>query len=85
MHFDGSDHQFVMALDKRTGKTVWKTRRSIDFQDLDKDGKPAADGDLRKAFSTPQVEQINGRWEMISLWAKAAYSYDPFTGWLVIC
>ena len=80
MHFDGSDHQFVMALDKQTGKTVWKTNRSIDFQDLDQNGKPAADGDLRKAFSTPHVERINGRWEMISLGAKAAYSYDPFTG-----
>lgn len=80
MHFDGSDVQFVMALDKKTGKTLWQTKRSIDFQDLDKNGKPAADGDLRKAFATPQVERINGRWEMISLGAKAAYSYDPFTG-----
>lgn len=80
MHFDGSDHQFVAALDKRTGKTVWQTKRSIDFQDLDKNGKPAAEGDLRKAFSTPHVVQINGRWEMISLGAKAAYSYDPLTG-----
>ena len=80
MHFDGSDRQFVMALDKKTGKTLWETKRSIDFQDLDKDGKPAAEGDLRKAFSTPHVERINGRWEMISLGAKAAYSYDPMTG-----
>lgn len=80
MHFDGSDHQFVVALDKKTGKTVWQTKRSIDFQDLDKNGKPAAEGDLRKAFSTPHVERINGRWEMISLGAKAAYSYDPLTG-----
>ena len=80
MHFDGSDHQFVMALDKNTGKTVWQTKRSIDFQDLDVNGKPAAEGDLRKAFSTPHVERINGRWEMISLGAKAAYSYDPLTG-----
>ena len=80
MHFDGSDKQFVMALDKTTGKTVWQTKRSIDFQDLDKNGKPVDDGDQRKAFSTPQVERINGRWEMISLGAKAAYSYDPLTG-----
>jgi outer membrane protein assembly factor BamB len=80
MHFDGSDHQFVAALDKRTGKTIWQTKRSIDFQDLDKNGKPAAEGDLRKAFSTPHVAQINGRWELISLGAKAAYSYDPLTG-----
>jgi len=80
MHFDGSDHQFVMALDKKTGKTVWRTNRSIDFQDLDKNGKPAAEGDLRKAFATPHVARINGRWEMISFGAKAAYSYDPLTG-----
>ena len=32
MHFDGSDQQYVVALDKNTGKTVWKTARSIDFQ-----------------------------------------------------
>lgn len=80
MHFDGSDHQFVVALDKNTGKTIWRTERSIDFQDLDKNGKPAAEGDLRKAFSTPHVVELNGRWEMISLGAKAAYGYDPFTG-----
>src|SRR5499427_8317617 len=50
MHFDGSDVQYAVALDKRTGKTVWKTPRSIDFQDLQPDGKPQADGDFRKAF-----------------------------------
>ncbi len=80
MHFDGSDHQFAVALDKRTGKTVWLTKRSIDFQDILPNGKIAADGDYRKGFATPQVAQLNGRWEMISLGSKAAYSYDPFTG-----
>lgn len=80
MNFDGSDHQFVMALDKRTGKTIWRTERSIDFQDLGPDGKPAAEGDLRKAFATPHVTLVNGRPELISLGAKAAYAYDPLTG-----
>jgi outer membrane protein assembly factor BamB len=80
MNFDGSDRQFVIALDKLTGKTVWMTKRSIDFQDLLPNGKPAADGDMRKAFATPQVAQLDGRWELISLGAKAAYSYDPMTG-----
>ncbi|NOT59327.1 MAG: PQQ-binding-like beta-propeller repeat protein [Acidobacteria bacterium] len=80
MHFDGSDKQYIVALDKKTGKTVWQTNRSIDFQDIQPNGKIAADGDFRKAFATPHVAQLNGRWEMISLGAKAAYSYDPFTG-----
>jgi outer membrane protein assembly factor BamB len=80
MNFDGSDQQFVIALDKRTGKTVWRTKRSIDFQDLEANGKPAADGDFRKGFATPHVTMINGRWELISLGSKAAYSYNPFNG-----
>ena len=80
MHFDGSDHQFVVALDKRTGKTVWRTDRSIDFQDLNPDGKPKADGDFRKAFSTPQIVTVDGRPVMVSIGSKAIYGYDPRTG-----
>ena len=80
MNFDGSDQQFVIALDKRTGKTVWRTNRSIDFRDIEPNGKIAADGDFRKAFATPHVALINGRWELISLGSKAAYSYNPLNG-----
>ena len=55
MNFDGSDFQYVVALDKNTGKTIWKTDRSVDYQDLGPDGKPQAQGDFRKAFSTPRI------------------------------
>jgi outer membrane protein assembly factor BamB len=80
MNFDGSDHQFVLALDKRTGKTVWKTNRTVDFQDLDASGKPTAEGDYRKAFSTPHVATFNGKPELISLGSRAAYGYSPYDG-----
>lgn len=80
MHFDGSDVQYLVALDKKTGKTVWKTDRSIDFQDLGPDGKPAAEGDLRKAFATPHITTVNGKPQLISSGAKATYAYDPLTG-----
>lgn len=80
MNFDGSDHQFVVALDKHTGRTEWRTERSIDFKDLDQDGKPQGDGDFRKAFSTPQVGMIHGRPLLLSVGAKAIYGYDPLTG-----
>jgi outer membrane protein assembly factor BamB len=87
MHFDGSDHQFVVALDKHTGKTVWRTPRSIDFQDLGPDGKPKADGDFRKGFATPHIVMVNGQPIMVSIGSKAVYGYDPKTGkeiWRVI-
>ena len=80
MHFDGSDRQFVIALDKRTGKTVWRTERSIDFKDLTADGKIEADGDFRKAFSTPIIVTVGADPMLLSLGSEAAYGYDPATG-----
>ena len=80
MHFDGSDVQYVTALDTNTGKTVWKTPRSIDFKDLTPEGKPKADGDFRKAFATPHVITVGGEPLLVSLGGKAAYGYDPMTG-----
>lgn len=80
MNFDGSDHQFLMALDKDTGKTAWRTERSIDFKDLGPDGKPQTEGDLRKAFSTPHVANVAGEPILISIGAKAVYGYKPNSG-----
>jgi len=80
MHFDGSDHQFVLALDKKTGKTVWRSERSIDYKDLGPDGKPQAEGDYRKAFATPHVTTVGGKPLLISIGSKATYGYDPLTG-----
>jgi outer membrane protein assembly factor BamB len=80
MHFDGSDVQYVVALDKQTGRTVWRTNRSIDYQDLEADGRIKGDGDFRKAFSTPLIVQTGSGPVMVSIGSKAAYGYDPMTG-----
>lgn len=80
MNFDGSDAQFIIALDKKTGKTVWRKQRSIDFKDLGADGKPKSEGDFRKAFATPHVANIDGKPLLISQGANAAYGYNPLTG-----
>jgi len=78
--YDGADHQFVLAMDTQSGKTRWETKRSVDFKDLDADGKPKADGDLRKAYATPHVITSDGREVMICQGAMATYGYDPRTG-----
>jgi len=80
MNFDGSDFQYVVALDKHTGRTVWRVDRSVDFQDLDESGRPRADGDMRKAFSTPQIVHEDGKTVLLSSGAKAHYAYEPATG-----
>ncbi len=73
VHFDGYDVQYVVALDRKTGKTVWKTDRSNDFGGTE-------DGDFKKAFSTPLVIEAAGRLQLISPGSRAAMAYDPLTG-----
>ena len=72
LHFDGIDVQYLAALDKTSGQTVWRTDRSTDFA--------GADGDLRKAYSTPLTAEVGGRTLLLSPGAKAAMAYLPETG-----
>lgn len=69
---DGIDVQYMAALDKNTGKVVWKTTRSVSF-----DGVLP---DIRKAYNTPIVIHNEGREEVVSIGAHRVYSYDVFTG-----
>lgn len=78
--FDGADLQYHIALDKQTGKTVWKTDRSVIWNDENIPGQMAKDGDLRKAHSTPLIVTVGGQPMMLSAGAKAAYGYEPRTG-----
>jgi outer membrane protein assembly factor BamB len=80
VNFDGSDRQFIVALDKMTGRTVWQKQRSIDYKDLGPDGQPVTEGDLRKSFGTCHVAELSGRATLLSQGAKALYAYDPLTG-----
>ncbi len=70
--FDGFDLQYVIALDKRTGETVWKADRTIKYG--------TDNGDLKKAYSTPAVFEHAGRLQMVSPSATATIAYDPLTG-----
>jgi outer membrane protein assembly factor BamB len=77
---DGADLQYHVALDKKTGETVWKTARSVAWNDENVPGPMAKEGDLRKAHSTPLIVTTSGKPQMISAGAKAAYGYNPLTG-----
>ena len=72
IHFDGYDVQYVVALDKATGQTVWKRDRDIDYG--------TSDGDAKKAYCTPIVIEVAGRPLLISPAAAATIAYDPLNG-----
>jgi outer membrane protein assembly factor BamB len=78
--FDGIDQQYVVALDKLTGKTVWKSDRNIKFNDLNEKGEPKGEGDFRKGFATPYIMTVNGKDQMITPASTTIISLDPETG-----
>ncbi len=71
-HYDGFDYQYVVALDKQSGDTVWKTARPTDFG--------TNDGDKKKAYATPIVIDVDGRAQLISPTSMGTFAYDVRTG-----
>jgi outer membrane protein assembly factor BamB len=68
---DGRDAQFLTALDKETGQTVWKT---------DRPPINASSPNLKKSFVTPLLVSAEGATQLISPGAHWVVSYEPSTG-----
>jgi outer membrane protein assembly factor BamB len=68
---DGVDTQYVTALDKATGKEVWKTMRPP---------MNTKSGEMMKSFSTPQVITNNGSDQLVIPGAQWLVSYEPMSG-----
>ncbi len=72
INFDGIDTQYVAAIDKRDGKTVWQTKRS---------GKMNEKLEFQKCYSTSAIIEDEERGtQVISPGADWVYSYDPASG-----
>jgi outer membrane protein assembly factor BamB len=69
--YDGVERQFILALDKQTGATVWK---------MDRPPMRASDGDRKKSYSTPLVVQHDGQDELVVAGSQWIVSYQPTTG-----
>jgi len=71
VHCDGSDEQYIAALDTTTGRLAWKTPRS---------GKMNDEPQLKKAYGTPLILDLAGQPTVASPAADWLYGYDPATG-----
>jgi outer membrane protein assembly factor BamB len=80
LHFEGTDVRYIIALDKSTGKTVWRTDRpEKPYEPLPEIG--------RKAYVTPIILTVEGRDLLISNGSAVCCAYDVLTGaevWRVI-
>lgn len=68
---DGTDLQFIVAVDLNTGNQVWKT---------DRPPIKADDGEYRKAYSTPLLIEVDGKKQAVIPGSQWVASYDPDSG-----
>lgn len=68
---DGSDRQFVVAVNKVTGETIWEH---------DRPPLRATNGDYKKAFSTPLVIDWQGQTQVVIPGAQWVVAYEPASG-----
>lgn len=61
---DHDGDAYLVALDKATGKTIWKTERP----------------NKTRSYVTPIIREIAGRTQLIISGSKSVASYDPRTG-----
>lgn len=73
LHYEGVDIRFVVALDKGTGKLVWKSDRPGEpYEPLTEIG--------RKAYITPLLINVKGKDMLISNSSAVCIAYEPATG-----
>jgi outer membrane protein assembly factor BamB len=73
LHLEGTDVQWIVALDKHTGREVWRTHRQEAFYaHLAPIGK--------KAYITPIVMEVDGRELLISNGSAVCNAFDVNTG-----
>jgi len=73
VHLEGTDVQHILALDKRSGETLWITERSKEiYESMAPIGK--------KAFVTPIIVNMKGRDLLISNGSRTCMAIDPETG-----
>lgn len=69
--FDGTDDQYICAVNLETGQEVWRTQRPEIETPRDAE---------RRAFSTPLLVDYQGKLQLLSPCAQWLVSYDPDTG-----
>ena len=75
LNCDGTDVQYVVALDKKTGDERWKVERAH-ISEARRTGK----SNVPMAYTTPLLVKVDGATQLISAGSDQVSAYDPATG-----
>ncbi len=76
VHLEGTEDPYVIALNKATGETIWKSIRPKEIYDT-------LEPVYRKSYQTPIVINVDGRDLLISNASFMCFAHDVYTGEVV--
>ncbi|SHF67796.1 Outer membrane protein assembly factor BamB, contains PQQ-like beta-propeller repeat [Mariniphaga anaerophila] len=76
VHLEGTENPYVVALNKKTGETIWKSMRPKAIYD-------PIEPVYRKSYQTPIIIEVDGRELMISNASFMCFAHDVNTGEVV--
>ncbi len=80
LNFGPGETTYLLAVEKKTGKTVWKQDEATGYQHPKEGGQ----GDPAKTYigswSTPVIMPVEGKDQLLMSWPKRLAAYDPKSG-----
>lgn len=80
LNFGPGETTYLLAVDKRTGKTVWKRDETTGYKHP-RDGEQGQQGKtFIGSWTTPVLMEVEGQNQLLMTWPKRLVAYDPKSG-----
>jgi len=80
LNFGPGETTYLLAVDKKTGKTLWKQDESTDYKHP-KEGEQSEQGKtFIGSWTTPVLMNVESRDQLLMSWPKRLAAYDPRSG-----
>lgn len=80
LNFGPGETTYLLALDKKTGNTVWKQDEATGYVHP-KEGETANQGKTYiGSWTTPVLMEVEGRYQLLMSWPKRLVAYEPKSG-----
>ncbi|HEY6167139.1 MAG TPA: PQQ-binding-like beta-propeller repeat protein [Verrucomicrobiae bacterium] len=82
LNFGPGETTYVLAVDKKTGKTVWKKDEDTGYGKTQpgQDEKGKQRSTYIGSWTTPTIMKVEGKDQLLMSWPKRLAAYDPATG-----
>jgi outer membrane protein assembly factor BamB len=83
LNFGPGETTYLLAVDKKTGKTVWKKDEETGYgkpPTSDVKGGKGANATYIGSWTTPVIMKVEGKDQLLMSWPRRLAAYDPATG-----